>query len=905
MALSLNVILFLTFYLLPRMKSSMVTLNNNGYDGIVIAINPSVPEDERLIQNIKEMVTEASTYLFHATKRRVYFRNVSILVPITWKSKSEYLTPKQESYDQADVIVANPNLKYGDDPYTLQYGQCGEKGQYMHFTPNFLLTDNLPVYGPRGRVLVHEWAHLRWGVFDEYNVDRPFYFSRRNTIEATRCSTRITGANVVFKECQGGSCITRPCRRDSQTGLYEAKCTFIPEKSQTARESIMFMQSLHSVTEFCTAKTHNTEAPNLHNKMCNRRSTWDVIMGSSDFQNVSPMTGTNPPSHPTFSLLKSKQRVVCLVLDKSGSMDSEDRLFRMNQAAELFLIQIIEKGSLVGMVTFESFAKIQNNLTRITDHNVYQNITANLPQEASGGTAICSGLEAGFQAIIQSNQSTSGSEIILLTDGEDDKISLCFERVKQSGAIIHTIALGPSADKELEMLSNMTGGHRFYANKDINGLTNAFSRISSRSGSITQQAIQLESKALNIAGRKWINGTVPVDSTIGNDTFFVVTWTIKKPEILLQDPKGKKYKTSDFKEDKLNIRSARLQIPGIAETGTWTYSLLNNHASSQMLTVTMTTRARSPTTLPVTATAHMSQNTAHYPSPLIVYAQVSQGFLPVLGINVTATIETEDGHQIILELWDNGAGADTVKNDGIYSRYFTDYHGNGRYSLKVHAQARNNTARLSLRQGQNKALYIPGYVENGKIILNPPRPEVKDDMAEAEIEDFSRLTSGGSFTVSGAPPPGNHPQVFPPGKITDLEAKFKESHIQLSWTAPGNVLDKGKANSYIIRISKNFLDLREDFDNATLVNTSSLIPKEAGSIENFEFKPESLRIENGTKIYIAIQAVHEANLTSEVSNIAQATRFIPLQEASVPALGTKISEISLAIFGLAMILSII
>ena len=75
----------------------------------------------------------------------------------------------------------------------------------------------------------------------------------------------------------------------------------------------------------------------------------------------------------------------------------EDRLFRMNQAAELFLIQIIEKGSLVGMVTFDSVAEIQNNLTKITDDNVYKNITANLPQEANGGTAICKGLKAGFQ----------------------------------------------------------------------------------------------------------------------------------------------------------------------------------------------------------------------------------------------------------------------------------------------------------------------------------------------------------------------------------------------------------------------------------------------------------------------------------------------------------------------------
>lgn len=87
--------------------------------------------------------------------------------------------------------------------------------------------------------------------------------------------------------------------------------------------SIDFFQ----VTEFCTEKTHNTEAPNLQNKMCNGKSTWDVIMNSTDFQNTSPMTEMNPPTQPTFSLLKSKQRVVCLVLDKSGSMSAVRHLF--------------------------------------------------------------------------------------------------------------------------------------------------------------------------------------------------------------------------------------------------------------------------------------------------------------------------------------------------------------------------------------------------------------------------------------------------------------------------------------------------------------------------------------------------------------------------------------------------
>lgn len=81
------------------------------------------------------------------------------------------------------------------------------------------------------------------------------------------------------------------------------------------------------MTEFCTANTHNTEAPNLQNKMCNRRSTWDVIMESKDLQNATPMKGTDPPPPPIISLVRSKQRVVCLVLDKSGSMGSVSQDF--------------------------------------------------------------------------------------------------------------------------------------------------------------------------------------------------------------------------------------------------------------------------------------------------------------------------------------------------------------------------------------------------------------------------------------------------------------------------------------------------------------------------------------------------------------------------------------------------
>lgn len=60
------------------------------------------------------------------------------------------------------------------------------------------------------------------------------------------------------------------------------------------------------------------EAPNLQNKFCNYRSTWEVIMNSTDFASSSIIN--TPLPDPTFTLMQTRDRVVCLVLDVSGSM---------------------------------------------------------------------------------------------------------------------------------------------------------------------------------------------------------------------------------------------------------------------------------------------------------------------------------------------------------------------------------------------------------------------------------------------------------------------------------------------------------------------------------------------------------------------------------------------------------
>ncbi|XP_034635972.1 calcium-activated chloride channel regulator 1-like [Trachemys scripta elegans] len=345
------------------------------------------------------------------------------------------------------------------------------------------------------KVFVHEWAHLRWGVFDEYSYDAPFYVSvnsGKETVEATRCSADITGKYIV-QSCTKNNCTTRECEYDQQTKLFEAGCTFVPDKRQNVRASIMNMQSLSSVVEFCDQSTHNEKATNLQNKMCNYKSTWEVIMNSTDFSNTSAINSSSPPFETSFSLLQTKDRVVCLVLDVSGSMIVYNRIKRLQQAAEIFLLQIIEMDSWVGIVTFESTAQITCNLQQIVNETVRQDLITYLPTKTDGGTNICAGVRKGFEVIKQKYSNLDGSEIVLLTDGEDKNMNNCLTEVKNSGSIIHIVALGSNAAQELEQFSNMTEGLKFYATDtvDSNGLIDAFSGISSGSGNISEQSIQV------------------------------------------------------------------------------------------------------------------------------------------------------------------------------------------------------------------------------------------------------------------------------------------------------------------------------------------------------------------------------------------------------------------------------
>ncbi|ELU16490.1 hypothetical protein CAPTEDRAFT_137927 [Capitella teleta] len=175
-----------------------MTITDNAYTGITIAIHKDVPENALLLSKIETAFTKASQFLYEATRRRAYFGEITVLIPQTWQDKSIYDDARMETYGTSDyrLEATDTTTQFVDNPFTLRLGTCGIPGKWTHLTDGFFLDDSIPLdMGALEKVLVHEWGHLRFGVFDEYPLspNQNFYVTSAGMVESSRCSLANTG----------------------------------------------------------------------------------------------------------------------------------------------------------------------------------------------------------------------------------------------------------------------------------------------------------------------------------------------------------------------------------------------------------------------------------------------------------------------------------------------------------------------------------------------------------------------------------------------------------------------------------------------------------------------------------------------------------------------------------------
>ncbi|XP_019622967.1 PREDICTED: calcium-activated chloride channel regulator 4-like [Branchiostoma belcheri] len=819
-----------------------IKLENNKYTGLVIGVHRSVPQNDSLVQAIKDAFNRASRALFLATDNRAYFGNITILLPRTWNG-TDYPAATDETFCRAAVRVDRANPVYGNTPYVKRAEGCGKPGEYLHLTSGFLTDPNVTRnYGPIGRVLVHEWGHLRWGLFDEYaSGDNAFYLHENGEVQATRCSLAVRGA---YRHRDTGE----PCRRDPATALYEAGCRFEVDRNNTdATGSILYAPYLDSVFKFCHGNEsgdplsyHNSQAPSPQNLQCGGRSAWEVLSDHRDFAR-----GANPPklsqtyTEPTFQIVRSTDRRVVLVLDVSGSMTGQGRMDRLRRSVSSYILSTLEDGAWLGIVTFRGTSQKICDLEQLNGDAVREeilNMTLEGLTNRTGrvGTNITRAVTLAVQILgpaVQDRKlgdSTGPRQMILITDGRDRRLNnsviFMLQNETAKGVVIDTIALGDGAEEALPMLSQVTGGQFF------------FSPDSDAGGSALDDAL-----------------TATVLKYVDDDS---------------------------------------TSVP--VSTGRWTISIQNEATRSrrdttaQSVQIDVTSKPDDPDNPTITLTCHLSNHhvtLGQSSDAIAVRADLRKGYTPVLSARVAALVETTYGNDTNITLLDNGVGADVSAGDGVYSAFLLVNELGAaagkttRYTVSVLAD--NDGNRTVLSQG-------PGTMAGAPIA----HPDAEVEVVLVPLEEFQRKTSGGAIVI-------DVPQLYvqtdhadlDPSSITDLRITAVSSQdrtVTLTWTAVGEDYNYGKASHYDIRISDSLSDILSNFEGASKIlqdNVTSGIltdPREAGQTETFTIALPDVR-ENAT-LFLSVRAIDvSGNAGSPSRPVVTSLIYIPPLERSTAA----------------------
>ncbi|XP_038061542.1 calcium-activated chloride channel regulator 1-like [Patiria miniata] len=904
-------------------RPSSIRLENNGYTGIVVAIHNNVPENDELIERIKYMFTEGSKYLYEATRKRAYFDKVTILVPKTWTPKPEYQLPGNVTFDYADVIVAPPNPRWAPLQYTKQYQGCGEQGIHIHFLESFLSDPNTELYyGPLGRMLVHEWGHLRWGLFDEYPdaVGDPdnyqeFYFSPiTNQFEGVRCSYDYKAVpliffpdNLFYRECNGGPDVG-----------YEDGCVYYVIVNQDdVTSSIMYgTYPLELIANFCDddetneSNLHNREAPNKHNRLCGRRSNWEVLRDHVDFQGDKnpPRNMTEEELVPEFTIVQHKDIRVVLLMDTSGSMTTDNRFSKMISSSANYISSIVTDGSYIGIVEFNYVGIILKNLTLVTSDDDRQALLESLPPDAAGSTAIGDGLLKSIEVLSYGGRNPAGGIILLISDGDEREapyIDDVIDDVTRSGVIVDSLAFTQNADSKLFKLSDATGGKSFFYSNEpgSNTLYEAFASTMER-GDVrdADKRVQLFGTSWTLVASETREGGIFMDNTLGRKTEFAFSWTTTDQlaiEVTLTDPNGTVINsTYDGYGVDVTFRLLTIKLPGVVQPGAWEFAVRNlDDSDDEEVSITISSYPASDDVEPIIVTSELSGSITAFErgEPLVAYAELRQGFSPIIYANVYATIERPGGYDPVqLQLLDNGAGVDVTKNDGVYSRTFTDFTGVGFYGIKIDVDNNNGNAVVVDTAPFSKARPIisPDKVFDlptigGFEIPLPGTPPEEPKGRSAPY--FSRGISGGSSRVESEPPgftPGS--DTFPPGTVIDLRvsaSSFENATVTLAWTAPGDDLDNGAASRYEIVRATSILAWQNDStpESHYVISADDIIqgnlsePQDYGQREVYVIQVPIAENATVASYAFVLRAFDDAGLVSRFSNAVQATlrEYVP------------------------------
>ena len=524
----------------------------------------------------------------------------------------------------------------------------------------------------------------------------------------------------------------------------------------------------------------------------------------------------------------------------------------------------------VAIVTYGRYAETRLAPTVITDLNRV-GIFSRLPGKLNQDTVGCLQCAISEASSLVSDSDDVETKIIIVNSSpvEDRaKLASSLESLGQQSEV----SLMVTEDQWLVDQPTLSKVNVFSVNKEERtSVTDLYEILSFSLRS--DQSVKFYSRQFRVESNGGVSGKFVVEDSL-RDSLVVVASSLQQEDIemfRLTSPSGLAHTFPV-----LDKGQAQFRLSGGAEAGVWSYEVkLTPRTLLPTVPLHLAAYAQ-PTDLSKTVRleAWTHSDTARH-SPVIL-ARLTEAELPVVGAEVVAEVSLPDGETLNVVLHDSGTGyPDIQTGDGIYSAYLTELSQlAGLYSIKVSAtnhQGRASVASVGSRgQCSVKLQHIPA--------LHFSR--------YARTPSFFRA-SGETFSIIDGVPVRK--DVYPPGRVTDLKVSgLSGQELEISWTAPGGDLDKGRADSYQLRWSQNRKLLMEQFetDGNILDNSDSLSPGYFGTPESVNISVPHLN----TVLYLALVAKDEADNASPVSNIVKV--LVEQDVSTEDSLSSQLSQVT-------------
>ncbi|TAL38028.1 MAG: VWA domain-containing protein [Spirochaetes bacterium] len=182
-------------------------------------------------------------------------------------------------------------------------------------------------------------------------------------------------------------------------------------------------------------------------------------------------------------LKMKKERVplnICVVLDRSGSMDEQGKLDYAKQSIA-FVIKNLAKSDIFSLVTYDDAVEVYIPPTAVTDKNALSEKVSKI--ETGGSTNLSGGMLEGYEQVKKNFKANQVNRVLLISDGlanvgvtEPDQIQQIARGQSKSGISISTFGVGQSFNEILMTGIAEYGNANYYYIDKPDKIADIFSR---------------------------------------------------------------------------------------------------------------------------------------------------------------------------------------------------------------------------------------------------------------------------------------------------------------------------------------------------------------------------------------------------------------------------------------------